>query len=166
MPRVPFDSLPDDARLWIFPVQEPLEPTDREPLLERVRAFLDGWEAHGSPLTGACHWTEERFLLVAVDQRSVPPSGCSIDAMVRVLKEMEGRLGKRLLDHGPVYARGEDGGVLRMTRKEFKEGVAEGRFDAETRVFDTTLTEVGDWRRGLLERPAGESWHGAAFLAG
>lgn len=164
MPRVPFDSLPDDARLWVFPVQDALVPADRERLLERVEAFLDGWEAHGAPLTGACHWVEDRFLLVAVDQRSVPPSGCSIDAMVRVLKEMEATLGRRLLDHGPVHARGEDGSVLRLTRKEFREGVQEGRFDADTPVFDTTLIELGAWRRGLMERPARETWHGTAFL--
>ena len=166
MPRVPFHDLPDDARLWIFPVQDALDAGSRDALLERVRSFLNGWEAHGSPLSGACHWVEDRFLLVAVDQRSVPPSGCSIDAMVRVLKEMEGHLGRKLLDHGPVYARGEDGAVVRLTRKEFREGVAAGRFAPETRVFDTTLTSVGEWRGGHLERPARETWHGTAFFSG
>ena len=165
MPRVTFEALPDDARLWVFPVQDPLDPEEVRSLLGEVDAFLDGWAAHGTPLTGARHWVEDRFLLVGVDQRSVPPSGCSIDAMVRVLKAAEARSGKTLVGHGPLYLRGEDGGVRAMSRAEFRAAAQAGELSTETPVFDTTLTSVGAWREGRFERPAGESWHGPAFFS-
>ena len=165
MPRVTFDALPDDARLWVFPVQDPLDADEVRTLLDEVDAFLDGWAAHGAPLTGARRWVEDRFLLVAVDQRSVPPSGCSIDAMVRVLKAMEARSGKTLVGHGPLYLRGEDGGVRAMSRSEFRAAARAGEVSTGTPVFDTTLTSVGAWRAGRFELPAGESWHGTAFFS-
>jgi hypothetical protein len=164
MPRVPFESLPDDARLWIFALQQELDPGEEEVLLSTVESFLDGWAAHGAPLTAGSSWVERRFLLVAVDQRSVPPSGCSIDSMVRALKEVETRTGKRLVDHGPVYFRGESGEVRRLSRKEFREAAAAGDVSPETRVFDTTLTRLGALREGRLEVPARDSWHGGAFF--
>ena len=164
MPRIAFNDLPDDARLWVFPVPDPLDAGEVRDLLGDVDAFLDGWAAHGAPLTGARHWTEDRFLLVGVDQRSVPPSGCSIDAMVRVLKTAEARTGKTLVGHGPLYLRGDDGTIRSVSRREFRDGVQEGRITHGTPVFDTTLTSVGAWREGQFEVAAGDSWHGPAFF--
>lgn len=166
MPRTDFDSLPDHARVWVFPVQDPLTPSEVDSLLEAVDGFLDGWAAHGAPLSGARDWVEDRFLLVAVDPTTVPPSGCSIDSMVRALQGVEDRLGKKIVGHGPLYLRAEDGSVARMTRAEFRQAAKEGRVTLDTSVFDTTLTALGDLRAGRLERPARESWHGSAFFAG
>lgn len=166
MPRVPITNLPDDARLWVFPVQEPLEPEESRLLRDEVEGFLEGWAAHGSPLTGGYDWVEDRFLLVAVDPSTVPPSGCSIDAMVRILKGMEARLGKRIVDHGPVFYRDEGGEVKRLSRKEFRAATEGGDVTPETRVFDTTLTELGAFREGRLEVPARAAWHGAVFFPG
>lgn len=164
MPSVPFDTLPDDGRLWIFAVHDRLAPDEREDLLRSVADFVDGWAAHGEPLTAGFDWVEDRFLLVAVDQRTVPPSGCSIDALMRVLKAVEARTGKRMVDHGPVYVRGETGVVIRMSRKEFREAAQKGSLTPETRVFDTTLTSLGAYRAGRMEVRARESWHGGTFF--
>jgi hypothetical protein len=166
MPRTDFEALPDHARIWVFPVQDHLSPSEVDLLLGAVDGFLDGWAAHGAPLAGARSWVEDRFLLVGVDPTTVPPSGCSIDSMVRSLQGVEDRLGKKIVGHGPLYLRGPDGGVERMSRSEFREAAREGRITLDTPVFDTTLTALGDFRAGRLERPARESWHGPAFFAG
>ena len=49
MPRVPFDSLPSDARVWVFGAANELTPPASERLLDAVDAFLGQWNAHGSP---------------------------------------------------------------------------------------------------------------------
>src|SRR5690606_4730456 len=92
MPRIPFAALPDDARLWVFGTGRELSEGERAELLDAVDRFLDQWRAHGAALTCAREWVDDRFLLVGVDPASEPPSGCSIDAMVNLLKELEGRL--------------------------------------------------------------------------
>ncbi|MDT8339897.1 MAG: hypothetical protein RQ751_00155 [Longimicrobiales bacterium] len=166
MPRIPFDDLPDDARLWVFAAHEPLDADAGRRLLGAVEAFLDGWAAHGAPLTAGCRLLEDRFLLVAVDPASVPPSGCSVDALTRLLKAEEARLGCRVLDHAPVYFRDEVGRIRRMSRNEFRDAASRGELTPDTPVFDTTLTALGLLRAGGLERAARDSWHGAAFFAG
>lgn len=164
MPRADFDSLPDDSRLWVFCAERPLEPAEQAELLAEVDAFLDGWKAHGSPLTGARDLREGRFLMVAVDEASVPPSGCSIDAMVRRLGDLETRLGVGLVGHGAVFWRDADGEVRRASRGEFQALARAGAVSGDTRVFDATLTRLGELRQGRWERPARESWHGRAFF--
>lgn len=163
MPRTSFDALPDDARLWVFAAEEPLTGDPVERLLATVDAFLDGWNAHGHPLTAGRAWRDDRFLLVAVDERSAPPSGCSIDAMVRVLKEFEQEHGVTLTDHARVLWRDGEGEIHVADRPTFARLAREGTVDLDTQVFDTTLTRVGQLREGGLELPAAEGWHRRAF---
>ena len=163
MPRIPFESLPSASRLWIFPAERELTPQEEDALLSRADAFLDQWAAHGVPLTCGRDWRHGRFLLVAVDEASEPPSGCSIDAMTGVLKELGGELGVSLVDHGPVLYL-QDDEVKRASRAEFKGRVEAGEVDLETTVFDNTLTRLAELEAGGWNKPAGASWHRRAFF--
>lgn len=158
MPIVPFDSLPDDARLWVFGARAPLDDVDSTRLLGAVDLFLKSWTAHGTPLTSARDFREEHFLLVAVDERASDASGCSIDGLFRLLKEAEGGVGTTLVGGGLVYFRGVAGLVLSCTRREFEHMSAMGEVSGDTIVFDTTVTSMADLR-ARFERPARESWH-------
>ncbi|MDF1503506.1 hypothetical protein [Roseisolibacter sp. H3M3-2] len=153
MPRVPFDQLPDDARLWVFAAADPLDGDAAARLLAAVDGFLDRWAAHGVPLTCARDWRDDRFLAVAVDQSREGASGCSIDGLFRTLQGLAPALGTTLLGGGRVYWRDADGGVRCAERAEFGRAVT-----GEPTVFDTTVATAGDWR-ARFERPLRESWH-------
>ena len=163
MPSVPFQQLPPGARLWIFPASRPLSSEEEVELLTRVDAFLDGWDAHGVPLTAGRDWREGRFLLIAVDESSAHPSGCSIDAMARVLKDLGQEWGLSFLDHSPVWFR-TDGKVRQATRAGFKALVQGGEVGLDTPVFDNAIVRVAQLRGGEWEKPAGVSWHRRAFF--
>ena len=100
-----FERLPDQARLWVFASERPLSQRECAALLERVDGFLSRWKAHGAPLAAGRAWLYDRFLAVAVDESVTPPSGCSIDALVHMLKDLEAEIGSRLVDNMPVYYR-------------------------------------------------------------
>lgn len=165
MPRIPFDELPSDSRLWIFPTSRPLSPPEEGEMLSRVDDFLDEWAAHGTPLTAGREWREGRFLLVAVDESTAPPSGCSIDSLARVLKDLGGKWGMSFLDHSPVWFR--SGGDLRTTsRTDFKALAEAGEVDLDTPVFDNAIVRLAQLRGGEWEKPAGASWHRRALFPG
>ena len=166
MPKIGFDALRDDARLWVFAADEELDDARAAELVHRVDAFLEEWNAHGHPLTAGRELRENRVLLVAVDERSAPPSGCSIDAMVRLLKEFEEAAGVTLTDHAHVMWRDDDDAIHTADRPTFARLVREGEVGLETPVFDTTLTVVGEVRGGRLEVPARDGWHKRAFWRG
>ncbi len=153
------ERLPDSARLWIFGVSRPLNPAEVQSLLDRVDGFLSSWAAHGHPLAAARNWVEGRFLMVGVDDQVEPPSGCSIDALLRILAEVEREIGVEILGNAPVWYRDVEGAPVRVSRPMFKERAALGSIDGDTPVFDLTLTRVGDLRAGRFERPARDLWH-------
>ena len=163
MPAVPFDQLPDDARVWIFAASRPLHDGEQERLLEVTDRFLEQWNAHGSPLTAARDLRYERFLLIAVDERAAGVSGCSIDAMTHGLRDLEQDLGTTLIDHSAVLYRA-GGEIERVSRADFSVLADQGVVTPETTVFNNTVPTVGDVRTGRWEVPASESWHAGAFF--
>ncbi len=158
MSQVPFNSLPDDARVWVFGAADELPASASERLLGAVDEFLAQWHAHGSPLLCGREWREARFLAIGVDQSTAGASGCSIDGLFRTFASLEPELGTSLLGGGRVYYRDADGRVTAATRKGFSELAREGRVGPETPTFDTSITTAAAWRR-QFERPVRESWH-------
>src|SRR3954469_5804665 len=158
MPVAPFESLPDDSRVWVFAADRTLDEQQSKEMLAEVDRFLPTWNAHGSPLTVGRDWRYGRFLTVAVDQSTAGASGCSIDGLFRSLQRLEPELGTSLLAGGRVFWRDADGTVRAADRPRFAAAAREGQVAAATPVFDTSVTTAGDWR-GRFERPAGDAWH-------
>lgn len=157
------DGFPGSARIWIFGADRELGAEEAEELLVAVDGFLQGWMAHGVPLRAARSWRYGRFLIVGVDMETVPPSGCSIDALVGVLRGMEDILGARFLGNEAVWYRDESGAVLRASRPEFRTLAREGRVTPRSVVFDNSITALAQFRAGRWEGPASERWHAAFF---
>ena len=158
-----FERLPGQARLWVFASERPLSGRDRSALLARVDAFLSRWKAHGAPLAAGRMWLHDRFLAVAVDESVTPPSGCSIDALVHMLKELEAEIGSRLVDNTPVYYRSPRG-IERVSRSRFRKLADAGEVTLDTPVFNNTITRLEEFREGKWEGPARHSWQGRAFF--
>jgi hypothetical protein len=157
MAVVPFETLPADARVWVFASDRPLSAEQAELLLGTVDEYLVGWRAHGQPLTCGRAWRDGRFLAIAVDQSDAYASGCSIDGMFRVLQQLQQRLGASLVGGGRVFYRDAASGTIQsVTRDAFGElGLPD-----TTRVFDPTVATVGEWST-RFETYAADSWHGA-----
>lgn len=161
MPLVPFASLSDDSRVWVFTADPALNEKTSARLLAVVDSFLAEWVAHGEPLTSARELRDGRFLIIGVDQSATAyASGCSIDGLYRKLKELGQETGTSLLSREHVYYRGSDGEVCSVTRDEFAQLSSQGRISPDTTVFDTSITSLGELRQ-RFELPAAGSWHRA-----
>jgi hypothetical protein len=161
MPIVPFESLPDSARVWVFASDQSLGGAVADTLLSAVDQFLADWKAHGVPLRAARDWRDGRFLAVGVDVTQENASGCSIDGLFRVLQQLEKTIGSRLVGGGRVFYRTRSG-IEAASRDEFAERVKQGEVARETPVFDISLTGAADWRN-KFEQPAGKGWTAQYF---
>ncbi len=158
MTLVAFEQLPADARLWIFGTSDALDAQTSAVFLDEVDAWLSGWQAHGHPLTCAREWREGRFLVVGVDQNVEGASGCSIDALYRILIEIERSSGISLLAGGRVFYRDSSGAIACVDRETFAARARTGEVQADTTVFDTSIIEAGRYR-DAFELPLAASWH-------
>jgi len=164
MPLIPFDSLPDHARVWVFPGSRGLTTAESARLLATADQFLSSWTAHQVPLNPGRDWRLDQFLLVAVDERAAGASGCSIDALVRSARVLERDFDLTLTDNRPVWFRNAEGGIETAGREAFQQLADAGVVTPETTVFDHTVQTVGALRGGRWEVAARESWHGEVFF--
>lgn len=160
------DLLPETSRIWVFGAAEPLSDPDRVALDADLGAFVTTWAAHGAKLAAAHDIVEDRFVVVAVDERARGASGCSIDALLRHLAGLESALGVSLLDGGLIWYRDETGHIVSCGRPEFRTRSEQGQVDTATRVFDPTISTLAELRAGMLERAAGDSWHARLLSSG
>lgn len=156
-------GFPDSARIWIFGVDRELQARESEQLLASVDGFLATWAAHGVPLRAARSWCYGRFLIVGADTEASAPSGCSIDALVGVLKQMETRLGVRFLGNEAVWYRDTRDRIRKASRPEFRKLARSGEITPASVVFDNSVTALSELRAGHWESPARDRWHAAFF---
>jgi hypothetical protein len=156
-----FPNFPDDAKLWVYAFARPLSGEDRARVERELSAFVPSWNSHGAPVHGAFEIVNDRFLLISgyVDGGV---GGCSTDSMVRVMKQLR-ETGIDGFDRSLVFFRDAQQNVQSVKRDDFQAMVSAGQIDANTVVFDPTITSVKDLRRGAFETTFSKSWHAQAF---
>ncbi|MDK2972523.1 MAG: hypothetical protein PWP23_2278 [Candidatus Sumerlaeota bacterium] len=158
--RMLFESLPDSATLRVVPVEGGLAPEREEAVLAVLGELLAQWRANGVIRQGAVTLHPSRaFLLLAWQPTGPDISGCTKDGLTKTLEAFEAQLGTRLLN-APRMAVEQEGAVLFLTQKEFKERRRSGRITGSTRVFDHLLNTVGALRAGGFETTVDASWYG------
>ena len=160
---VSFDQLPPHARLWVYPSSRPLTAGEEELVHRTLTGFVGAWAAHGHPLRAAFQVADAQLILLAVDEAAAGASGCSIDASVRMLRDLEQRLGVVLLDRGRVVIR-KDGALQFCAPAALRAAVADGTLAPATMVVNTTAGTLGEWR-AQPETAAARTWLNRYFMA-
>lgn len=159
------DALPGSARLWLFALDG--EASAR--LVSTVNAFCETWTSHGRAVTAAAEaLASGRVLAVAALISEVDVnagvSGCGIDAMQHAVETAVAAFGLTLTPPLAVSYFDAGHGWRSVGRAAFRRLVSAGEAGSGTRVLDLTPGTLGALRAaGGTERPAGASWHAAAF---
>jgi len=158
---VAFDHLPPQARVWIYQASRPLAETEIMSLLPRLAAFAEEWTSHGRQLAASAQFLHRQFLVIGLDEAVAGASGCSIDASVRFVQELEQRLGVTLLEKSRM-AFLSNGELRLLTRRELREAIAAGQVQAHTLYFNNTLTTKAQLD-DQWPAPAGQTWLASYF---
>ncbi|MDJ0367879.1 hypothetical protein QMK33_22265 [Hymenobacter sp. H14-R3] len=160
---VAFDHLPPQARVWIYQASRPLNEEELMPLLPRLAAFAEEWTSHGRQLAASAQFLHRQFLVIGLDEAVAGASGCSIDASVRFVQELEQRLGLTLLEKSRM-AFLSNGELSFLTRPELRAAIAAGQVQVNTLYFNNTLTTKSELDE-QWPAPAGQTWLATYFAA-
>ncbi|MCH8534697.1 MAG: ABC transporter ATPase [Flavobacteriaceae bacterium] len=152
-----FENLPEDARVWIYQANRSFTEEEQKELQVRLSAFLQEWTAHGKELDAGFLIKYNRFLVIGLDQNSGGASGCSIDAQVHFIQELEKLYEVDLLDKMNVsFKQGKF--IAYKDLKEFKKMVKQKAVSANTIVFNNLVNTKAEFE-DYWEVPMTESWH-------
>ena len=158
---VPFDQLPDQARIWIYPSSRKFDATTADQIHQACSKFLTQWTAHGQALQAGFILPYNHFIVFGLDQQQQVATGCSIDASVRFIQSLEQKFDLILLDKMNVtFKQGEYISYKALT--EFKAMAASRAVSKNTLVFNNLVLNKADFSESW-EVPAHQSWHSRFF---
>ena len=157
-----FSDLPNNSRVWVYQCNRKLSDDEVAVISEKTTEFLKQWTAHGANLEAGFEVKYNRFLVFGLNQENASASGCSIDASVRFIQQLQQEFEIDLLDKMNVtFYNGEF--IAHKSLADFKKMAKAKSVSPNTVVFNNLVNTKEEYLENW-EVPAKESWHNR-FLA-
>ena len=154
---VDFNTLPEESRVWIYQASRSFTDQEISEIESKLDIFLSNWAAHGSDLQAGYLIKYKRFIVIALNQNLSMATGCSIDASVQFILQLEKEYNVDLLDKMNVsYKQGDF--IAYKTLVDFKKMAKEKAVSKNTIVFNNLVNNILEFNENW-EVPASESWH-------
>ena len=145
---VPFESLPDHTKIWVYQSKRILSPSEITEITEFLNSKVSNWESHSSPLQASFEFYYDKFLVLGVNTDFQYASGCSIDTSTSWLKDIQQVFNIDFFDRSIPYFENETLHFFPVL--EAKKQVLAGTIKADTIVLNNqicTLSELkNDWK--------------------
>lgn len=151
-----FSHISDNARVWIFASPKAIPSANEKQILDQINTFLRGWQAHGKDLESSVQLEKSHFIIIAVNEEVAQATGCSIDSMMRFMREIEQVHDLILTDRSLVYWESNNG-IHSAPFTEIRDKISNGFLNESVKVFDTS-TSSGIQLKSKWPTEAGNTW--------
>ncbi|MGV0979447.1 ABC transporter ATPase [Empedobacter falsenii] len=148
-------NLADDSRIWIFQANRKFSTEEKQAITAKLNIFIADWNAHGAELLADFDLPYDQFIVVGVDENQATASGCSIDKLTKIVREIDADYSFDLLNRMLVSYENEEE-VFIEKLPTFKQKVKEGEIK-NVKVFNNGISSLNDFKNNWL-LPIEESW--------
>ncbi|MBE7632774.1 ABC transporter ATPase [Tenacibaculum finnmarkense] len=152
-----YNNLPSSSRVWVYQADREFNIEEVEYICAKAILFIDSWTRHGADLKGSFTLKHNQFFVLGVDESVNSVSGCSIDASVRFIKELEKELSIDLMDKMNVSFKDEDR-INIVKLPEFQQLAKAKKITSQTVVFNNMVNTKEGFETNW-EVTADKSWH-------
>jgi hypothetical protein len=149
------------SKVWIYQSNRRFTDAEAEEIQQKLDAFTTQWTAHGHQLKAKAEIPYQFFIVLIVDQDAASATGCSIDASVRVIKEIEQAYHVDLFDRFNIAYKIDDQ-VFVNTKEDFETLVSIKKITVDTIVFNNLVQTLEEYQQ-KWEVPLENSWHKMIF---
>lgn len=152
-----YNNLPNNSRVWMYQSDRAFTGQEIDFISTKATAFIEQWTRHGDNLKGSFTIKYNQFLVLAVDEGFNDVSGCSIDASVRFVQQLESELKVDLMNKMNVsFKDGDNINIVKLS--DFQQFAKLQKVTKETIVFNNMVQTKADVE-SKWEVPANQSWH-------
>jgi len=153
---VPYDTLSDNSRVWIYQADRKMNSEELQSLTKALESFTKDWAAHGAQLKSSFKVLHDQFLILAVEESFNKASGCSIDSSVHLVQALSNELGIDFFNRTKIAFVFDDE-VYLESLNNLKEKVKEGLIKKDTVTFNNLVKNKKELEASW-KVPAGETW--------
>lgn len=148
----------NDYRVIIYPASRPFVAKESKAITEKLFDFLSTWQAHGKALSSSFKVEKNQFIIITVDEDVEPASGCSMDALNGIMREIDAEYNLGLFDRMKAcYV--ENGEIKTMKLQDFRTLLKNGEISHDIEVFDFSKSTYVSFLSDFL-LPLKRSWAG------
>lgn len=152
-----YKELPDHSRVWIYQSSRALSEKEVQEIKEYGATFIENWATHGTDLVAAFEVFYQRFIVLFADESQIKASGCSIDASVKFVKDIQHAYQVDLFDRLSIAFR-TNGKIDSLRMNDFQNALDQNNLNEKTIVFNNLVQTKGEFESSW-EVPIKESWH-------
>ncbi|MCZ2129241.1 MAG: hypothetical protein LC109_03135 [Bacteroidia bacterium] len=151
-------NLPESSKVHIYPADAPLDQQIQNTIVEKFKAFLHNWNYHGTPLQTDVFFLSNQFMVLVVDDNTVP-GGCSLDVLSRFVTKLENEVGIKLNNRHNIYIKRNEKIISVPFNKTSGFGL-----EPEDKIVNLLCANLADIQHNLLKSPT-ESDYARLFSA-
>ena len=154
---VPYDSLTESAKLWIYPASRKFYKEEVAVVKEKIEAFVSSWKKENEDFKASYQFLHDRFIIVLAQDDNGQLVNQDIDQLVGFILNLQTEYDLELLDRMNVcFKQGEF--VQYKEIKAFKKMLKSKSVSEKTVVFDN-LIQTKEELEHFWEVPITESWY-------
>lgn len=154
---VNFEDLDDAARVWIYQSSREFSGNEVDAISLKIESFIQNWQRHGEDLKASFEIKYNQFIIIAVDENFNNVSGCSIDASVNFIKNVESEFSVDLTNKLNISFK-DANNINIVSMADFQKYAKLQKITSNTIVFNNMVTTKSDFKN-KWEVPAVDSWH-------
>jgi hypothetical protein len=154
-------SFSPQSKVWVYQSNREFTTSEVAEIQEKLNAFTAQWQAHGHQLKAKAEIIHNFFIVITVDETASSVTGCSIDASVRVLKEIEAQYNLDLFNRFNMAYMMDDK-VFSLNKEDFETLVSIKKITPDTIVFNNMVQTLEEFET-KWQVPFAQSWHNTVF---
>lgn len=147
---VPFETMPDNARIWIYQNHRFLTNDEVDQIAIKSIEFIESWTAHNHGLQASFKIVHQLFFVLAVNEEVTMASGCSIDKSVQFIKQLEAGFKLDFFNRMQVAINWQNE-IQLLPLQQLK------TVSGNTFLYDNLITTLGEFRNDWV-KPISVSW--------
>ncbi len=154
---VDYNKMPTSSRVWIYQSDREFSKAEFVEMKFLIMNFLNSWKRHGDDLKASYIIKYNQFIVLLVDESYNDISGCSIDASVNLIKQLENEFSIDLTNKLNISFK-INKNINVVSLSEFQNYVKQEKITSNTVVFNNMVTTKKDFEDNW-EISADKSWH-------
>lgn len=149
------------SKVWLYQSNRKFTDQEAAEIKQLLHNFTSQWKAHGHQLKAKAELPYHLFIVFIVDEEVANATGCSIDASVKIIKEIEQRFGVDLFNRFNIAYK-LDGEIHVAPKEDFETLISIKKVDGNTTVFNNLVKNLSEFEN-QWETPLANSWHKNVF---